>query len=211
MGTNRVVLRRVSRAQRDRHGDKRPRDNPRHRDLSRAPIPANSGITSSMGLNKALGEKLRHVGRLRSTRFQDSHQGKRMPELLRAAPRREHRLPRCSDERRWRPSSGLRAVHRRRIYRRSGTRWESSTSPRYRQTSRRSFGDDHRSLQSEPQRRRRVQQVRRPSRRSSLTRTCSRPWKAEIGPLDRETHQHLHGLGQDRLYKLERGEGECAV
>ena len=37
------------------------------------------------------------------------------------------------------------------------------------------------------------------------------PWKAEIGPLERETIQTYMDWGKTVLYKLERGEGECAV
>ena len=37
------------------------------------------------------------------------------------------------------------------------------------------------------------------------------PWKAEIGPLDREHIQTYMDWGKTVVYKLERGEGECAV
>ncbi len=37
------------------------------------------------------------------------------------------------------------------------------------------------------------------------------PWKAEIGPLDRERIDTYMDWGKTVLYKLERGEGECAV
>ncbi len=37
------------------------------------------------------------------------------------------------------------------------------------------------------------------------------PWKAEIGPLDRENINTYMDWGKTVLYKLERGEGECAV
>ena len=37
------------------------------------------------------------------------------------------------------------------------------------------------------------------------------PWKAEIGPLDREHIETYMDWGKTVLYKLERGEGECAV
>jgi sulfite reductase beta subunit-like hemoprotein len=37
------------------------------------------------------------------------------------------------------------------------------------------------------------------------------PWKAEIGPLDREHIQTYMDWGKTVLYKLERGEGECAI
>lgn len=37
------------------------------------------------------------------------------------------------------------------------------------------------------------------------------PWKAEIGPLDREHIDSYMDWGKTALYKLERGEGECAV
>ena len=37
------------------------------------------------------------------------------------------------------------------------------------------------------------------------------PWKTEIGPLDRENIETYMDLGKTVLYKMERGEGECAV
>ncbi len=37
------------------------------------------------------------------------------------------------------------------------------------------------------------------------------PWKAEIGPLDREHIETYMDWGKTVIYKLERGEGECAV
>ena len=37
------------------------------------------------------------------------------------------------------------------------------------------------------------------------------PWKAEIGPLDRDHIETYMDWGNTALYKLERGEGECAV
>ena len=37
------------------------------------------------------------------------------------------------------------------------------------------------------------------------------PWKAEIGELNRENINTYMDWGKTVLYKLERGEGECAV
>ena len=38
-----------------------------------------------------------------------------------------------------------------------------------------------------------------------------RPYKQEVGPLDRENIESYMDWGKTALYKLERGEGECAV
>ena len=53
------------------------------------------GITSSMGLNQAVQERDRGDGHHRRADARDAHQDQRLPQRLRPAPRRRHRLLRA--------------------------------------------------------------------------------------------------------------------
>ena len=65
---------------------------------ARAPTRASSGITSSMGLNLAVREKLAEIDDHRPAHAQDPHQDERLPERLQPAPHREHRVLRRVDQ-----------------------------------------------------------------------------------------------------------------
>ena len=72
------------------------------------------GITSSMGLGRALREKIAALDTSDPQDQEDARKGERLPQRLRAAPYREHRLPRSRHQGSQRPAgAGLRGLRRR--------------------------------------------------------------------------------------------------
>ena len=80
------------------------------------------GITSSMGLNQAVQERVAGDGHHRPADARDPHQDERLPERLRPAPRRRHRLLRRVDQSRRAHDPGVHPARRRRLRRRAGRR-----------------------------------------------------------------------------------------
>ena len=73
------------------------------------------GITSSMGLNAAVRERLDDDGDHRPAHAQAAHQDERLPERLQPAPHRQHRVLRRVDQGRRAHDPGLRRAHRRQL------------------------------------------------------------------------------------------------
>ena len=78
------------------------------------------GITSSMGLNKAVKERVDVAGDRGPARQAHPHQDERLPERLQPAPHREHRVLRRVDQGRRAHDPGLRRAHRRPVRGRRG-------------------------------------------------------------------------------------------
>ncbi len=76
------------------------------------------GITSSMGLNQAVQERIEQMQIDGRADAADQHQDQRLPERLRPAPRREHRLHRRVDQSRRAHDPGLHPARRRSLRRR---------------------------------------------------------------------------------------------
>ena len=78
------------------------------------------GITSSMGLNRAIKERVDLDADQRRADQADPHQNERLPERLQPAPHRQHRLLRRLAEGRRPPDARLHPAHRRQLRGRRG-------------------------------------------------------------------------------------------
>ena len=89
------------------------------------------GITSSMGVNQAVQERLAGDGHQRPARAPDPHQDQRLPQRLRPAPRRQHRLHGRLDQSRRAHDPRLHPPRRRRVRRRRGVRHTPEAAPAF--------------------------------------------------------------------------------
>ena len=133
------------------------------------------GITSSMGLNEAVREKLDRDGDHGSADEADPHQDERLPERLRPASHRQHRLLRRVDQGRRAHDPRLHPAHRRQLRGRRGRLRPAAQAPAARQAGPgrgRALGP---ALRGRAQRRRGVQRLRRAGRDQALRGGGQRP------------------------------------
>ena len=84
------------------------------------------GITSSMGLNQAIQQRVEALEIQRPADAENPHQDERLPEQLRTAPHREHRFPRRCHEGWPTAAPGLPRIRRRFLRQRQRCAWRRS-------------------------------------------------------------------------------------
>ncbi len=122
------------------------------------------GITSSMGLNEAIQERIEAMEITDELTREPEHQDQRLPQRLRPAPRRQHRLHRRLDQGRRAHDPRLHPPRRRRLRRRRGqVRHPPEAAPALQAGPRRDRALD-RPLRGQPRRGRGVERFRRAGR-----------------------------------------------
>ena len=169
------------------------------------------GITSSMGLNAAVQERLEQMQIDRRADAQDPREDERLPERLLTAPHRQHRLLRRRDEGRRPPAARLHRPPRRQLRRRRGRDGQAPEGRASRPSACRTRSSAGcATTRPKRDRRRGVQRLRRARRRPRssrrLVKDLSMP--VEFGP---EHISHFIDWERSDLYEVVRGEGECAV
>ena len=168
------------------------------------------GITASMGLNKAIQERVEALAIDRPARTPHPHQDERLPERVQPAPHREHRVLRRVDQGRRPHDPGVRRAHRRPLRGRRDRHGHApeGAPPRQARPGRGRALD--RLVPREPRGRRAVQRVRRPRR----ARRRSRIWSRDLAlPVEFgiETMNMFIDWNRSGPFEVIRGEGECAV
>ena len=168
------------------------------------------GITSSMGLNQAVQQRLEEMQIEDPLTRADPREDERLPQRMLTAPHREHRLLRRGDEGRRPPDARLHRAPRRQLRGRRGRDGqapEGAHPGQARARRRRALGPP---LRAEPQRRRAVFNdfVERVGQDEfeALVKDLSLP--VEFTP---EHITHFIDWNRKDLYEVVRGEGECAV
>ena len=168
------------------------------------------GITSSMGLNRAIKERVEEMEITDSADQADPHQDERLPERLQPAPHRQHRLLRRLAEGRRAPDARLHPARRRQLRGRRGDLRHAAQIAAAGQTRARGGRALDPALRGRPRRR---------ARSSTPSPSGSAPsrFEAEIKDLtlpaefSLETMQQFIDWNRSSPYKVERGEGECAI
>ena len=133
------------------------------------------GITASMGLGRAVEETVGAARPVGPAAAEDAREDERLPQRMRAAPRRRHRLPRRRLQGAGGTGARLRAVRRRQLRRWGRTDGAAGQDQGAREARTRSRQDDHWLLPGEPQRWGAVQGLRRQGRREVLRASVAGP------------------------------------
>ena len=158
----------------------RPRRRRAARDHRRRPLPrhrlaASSGSRARWGSTQARPGAHRVDGDRRRADAPDPHQDERLPERLRPAPHRQHRLLRRVDQGRRAHDPGLHPARRRHLRRRRGrVRHAPEAAPARQARARRGRALDRATTSPSASGRRGVQRVRRARRHRASSRSSSR-------------------------------------
>ena len=126
------------------------------------------GIASSMGLNRAVKERVESMQITDSLTKRDPHQDERLPERLQPAPHRQHRLLRRLVEGRRPPDARLHPAHRRQLRGRRGDLRQAAEIAAAGETGPRGGRALDQALRGRARRGRGVQRLRRAHRRREL-------------------------------------------
>ena len=150
------------------------------------------GITSSMGLNKAVRERIDGDGHHRPAHPADPHQDVRLPERVQPAPHREHRVLRRVDQGRRAHGPRLRGPHRRHLRGRRGGLRHAPQGPPARQARARRGGALAADVRGRARGGRGLQRLRRADRGGALRGRGPRAVPAaRVQPRE---HEPLHRL-----------------
>ena len=168
------------------------------------------GITASMGLNEAISERLEAMDDRRPADPGGPDQDERLPQRLRPAPHRHDRLLRRLAEGRRPPDARLHPPHRR-PRRRRRRRLRQATQIAAAGQARAGRG---RALAADVRGRARARaRASRPSPSGSAT-SASKPRSSDLtlpAEFSLETMEEFIDWNRSSPYKVERGEGECAI
>ena len=169
------------------------------------------GITSSMGLNAAIQERIESMAIEDPLTRADPHQDERLPERLRPAPHRQHRLHRRLDQGRRAHRAGLHPADRRATSRAAPSRWAQRLKSRL--PAKRVPEAVERWLAPLPARTRsrarsstRSSRAPAPPRFEELVADLSLPPEFSL-----ETMNQFIDWNRNEPFEVIRGEGECAV